>query len=73
MSFLFSGQGFYNCDGLKMFFRCFMERQVLADFVHILKISEDSKIQAPLLQYLSIMIQNMDSEHSICKMVILVF
>lgn len=50
-----------------------MERQVLADFVHILKISEDSKIQAPLLQYLSIMIQNMDSEHSICKMVILVF
>ncbi|XP_047165391.1 protein TRANSPARENT TESTA 9-like isoform X2 [Vigna umbellata] len=46
-------------------FECFMERQVLADFVHILKISEDSKIQAPLLQYLSIMIQNMDSEHSI--------
>ncbi|XP_017407029.1 protein TRANSPARENT TESTA 9-like isoform X2 [Vigna angularis] len=46
-------------------FECFMERQVLEDFVHILKISEDSKIQAPLLQYLSIMIQNMDSEHSI--------
>ncbi|KAL9319352.1 hypothetical protein ACSQ67_015869 [Phaseolus vulgaris] len=45
--------------------RCFMERQVLADFVHILKISQDSKIEAPLLQYLSIMIQNMDSEHSI--------
>ncbi|WVY97100.1 hypothetical protein V8G54_029251 [Vigna mungo] len=44
---------FYNCDGLKMFFRCFMERQVLADFVHILKISEDSKIQAPLLQAIS--------------------
>ncbi|QCE05144.1 Uncharacterized protein family FPL [Vigna unguiculata] len=46
-------------------FECFMERQVLADFVHILKISEDSKIEAPLLQYLSIMIQNMDSEHAI--------
>ncbi|KAK8468260.1 hypothetical protein PHAVU_007G269200 [Phaseolus vulgaris] len=46
-------------------FECFMERQVLADFVHILKISQDSKIEAPLLQYLSIMIQNMDSEHSI--------
>lgn len=41
---------------------------MLADFVHILKISQDSKIEAPLLQYLSIMIQNMDSEHSICKM-----
>jgi len=73
MSFLFSGQGFNNCDGLKILVRCFMERQVLADFVHILKISEDSKIEAPLLQYLSIMIQNMDSEHAICKMAILVF
>ncbi|RDX87300.1 Protein CLEC16A, partial [Mucuna pruriens] len=41
-------------------FECFMERQVLADFVRILKISQDSKIEAPLLQYLSIMIQNMD-------------
>nr|KYP73830.1 Protein CLEC16A [Cajanus cajan] len=46
-------------------FECFMERQVLADFVRILKISQDSKIEAPLLQYLSIMIQNMDSEQAI--------
>lgn len=46
-------------------FECFMERQVLADFVRILKISQDSKIEGPLLQYLSIMIQNMDSEHAI--------
>lgn len=46
-----------------------MERQVLADFVRILKISQESKIDGPLLQYLSIMIQNMDSEHAICKMV----
>lgn len=46
---------------------------MLADFVHILKISQDSKIEAPLLQYLSIMIQNMDSEHSICKTVNLIF
>ncbi|TKY53146.1 CLEC16A protein [Spatholobus suberectus] len=46
-------------------FECFMERQVLADFVRILKISQDSKIEAPLLQYLSIMIQNMDSDHAI--------
>ncbi|XP_061359448.1 protein TRANSPARENT TESTA 9-like isoform X2 [Gastrolobium bilobum] len=46
-------------------FECFMEHQVLAEFVRILKISENSKIEAPLLQYLSIMIQNMDSEHAI--------
>ncbi|XP_027367126.1 protein TRANSPARENT TESTA 9-like isoform X2 [Abrus precatorius] len=46
-------------------FECFMEHQVLAEFVRILKISQDSKIEAPLLQYLSIMIQNMDSEHGI--------
>ncbi|KAK6944099.1 CLEC16A/TT9, N-terminal, partial [Dillenia turbinata] len=46
-------------------FRCFMEYQVLAEFVRVLKISKDSKIEAPLLQYLSIMIQNLDSEHAI--------
>ncbi|KAK7278721.1 hypothetical protein RJT34_23757 [Clitoria ternatea] len=46
-------------------FECFMEHQVLAEFVRILKISQDSTIEAPLLQYLSIMIQNMDSEHAI--------
>ncbi|XP_024037709.1 uncharacterized protein LOC18038275 isoform X2 [Citrus clementina] len=49
-------------------FECFMEYQVLAEFVRILKISGNSKIEAPLLQYLSIMIQNMGSEHAICKM-----
>ncbi|KAL9428200.1 hypothetical protein AB3S75_030229 [Citrus x aurantiifolia] len=46
-------------------FECFMEYQVLAEFVRILKISGNSKIEAPLLQYLSIMIQNMGSEHAI--------
>lgn len=48
--------------------RCFMECQVLAEFVRILKISRTTKIEAPLLQYLSIMIQNMENEHAICKM-----
>ncbi|KAJ7971649.1 Protein CLEC16A [Quillaja saponaria] len=48
-----------------LIFECFMEYQVLAEFVRMLKISRDSKIEGPLLQYLSIMIQNMDSEHSI--------
>ncbi|XP_058771278.1 protein TRANSPARENT TESTA 9-like isoform X6 [Vicia villosa] len=48
-----------------LIFECFMENQVLADFVRILKTSENSKIEAPLLQYLSIMIQNMESEQAI--------
>ncbi|CAI8602401.1 unnamed protein product [Vicia faba] len=48
-----------------LIFECFMEYQVLADFVRILKTSENSKIEAPLLQYLSIMVQNMDSEQAI--------
>lgn len=47
--------------------RCFMEYQVLAEFVRVLKISRNSRIEAPLLQYLSIMIQNMDSEQAVCK------
>ncbi|XP_059462464.1 protein TRANSPARENT TESTA 9-like isoform X2 [Corylus avellana] len=48
-----------------MIFECFMEYQVLAEFVRVLKISRKSRIEAPLLQYLSIMIQNMDSEQAI--------
>ena len=44
-----------------------MEYQVLAEFVRVLKIGKNARIEAPLLQYLSIMIQNMDSEHAICK------
>ncbi|XP_021289136.1 uncharacterized protein LOC110420226 isoform X1 [Herrania umbratica] len=48
-----------------LIFECFMEYQVLAEFVRVLKISSSSRIEAPLLQYLSIMIQNMDSEPAI--------
>ncbi|XP_030925626.1 protein TRANSPARENT TESTA 9-like isoform X2 [Quercus lobata] len=48
-----------------MIFECFMEYQVLAEFVRVLKIGKNARIEAPLLQYLSIMIQNMDSEHAI--------
>ncbi|XP_031283704.1 protein TRANSPARENT TESTA 9-like isoform X2 [Pistacia vera] len=48
-----------------MIFECFMEYQVLAEFVRVLKISRNSRIEAPLLQYLSIMIQNMGSEQAI--------
>ncbi|CAK9180590.1 unnamed protein product [Ilex paraguariensis] len=46
-------------------FECFMEYQVLAEFVRVLKISRNARIEAPLLQYLSIMIQNMEGEHAI--------
>ncbi|KAI5318878.1 PREDICTED: CLEC16A [Prunus dulcis] len=48
-----------------LIFEYFMEYQVLAEFVRVLKISKNSRIEAPLLQYLSIMIQNMNSDHSI--------
>ncbi|XVF07561.1 hypothetical protein REPUB_Repub06bG0149900 [Reevesia pubescens] len=48
-----------------LIFEYFMEYQVLAEFVRVLKISTSSRIEAPLLQYLSIMIQNMNSEHAI--------
>ncbi|CAJ2672799.1 unnamed protein product [Trifolium pratense] len=48
-----------------LIFECFMEYQVLAEFVRILKTNENSKIEALLLQYLSIMIQNMDNEQAI--------
>lgn len=44
-----------------------MEYQVLGEFVRVLKISKSSRIEAPLLQYLSIMIQNMDTDNAICK------
>ncbi|KAL2900072.1 Protein TRANSPARENT TESTA 9 [Bienertia sinuspersici] len=40
---------------------------MLAEFVRVLKISKDTRIEAKVLQYLSIMIQNLQSEHAICK------
>ncbi|XP_048504518.1 protein TRANSPARENT TESTA 9 isoform X3 [Beta vulgaris subsp. vulgaris] len=46
-------------------FECFMEYQVLAEFVRMLKISRNTRIQAKVLQYLSIMIQNLHSDHAI--------
>ncbi|CAI9097620.1 OLC1v1034091C1 [Oldenlandia corymbosa var. corymbosa] len=47
-------------------FECFMESQILPEFVRILKIRGSSSIEAPLLQYMSIMIQNIENEHAIC-------
>lgn len=42
----------------------------MAEFFRLLKISKSSRIEAPLLQYLSIMIQNIESDHAICKMLL---
>lgn len=46
-------------------FECFMEHQVLAEFVRMLKISRNTRIEAKVLQYLSILIQNLYTEHAI--------
>ncbi|GAB2227155.1 hypothetical protein Drorol1_Dr00008967 [Drosera rotundifolia] len=46
-------------------FECFMENQVLGEFVRLLKISRKSTIEGPLLQYLSIMLQNLQSDQAI--------
>ncbi|KAK6942034.1 CLEC16A/TT9, N-terminal [Dillenia turbinata] len=47
------------------FFEFFMEKQVMADFVRILKISKTLTISVQLLQTMSIMIQNLKNEHAI--------
>ncbi|XP_048134111.1 protein TRANSPARENT TESTA 9 isoform X2 [Rhodamnia argentea] len=50
------------------FFEFFMEKQVMGEFVRILKISRPVSVSLQLLQTLSIMIQNLKSEHAIYYM-----
>ncbi|XP_073290404.1 protein TRANSPARENT TESTA 9-like isoform X1 [Primulina huaijiensis] len=50
------------------FFELFMEKQVLGEFVRILRISKTVTVSVQLLQTMSIMIQNLKSEHSIYYM-----
>lgn len=50
------------------FFEFFMEKQVMGEFVRILKISRTIIISLQLLQTISIMIQNLKSEHAIYYM-----
>ncbi|KAG6741069.1 hypothetical protein POTOM_056553 [Populus tomentosa] len=45
--------------------RFFMERQVMGEFVRILKVSRTVSVSRQLLQTMSIMIQNLKSEHAI--------
>lgn len=48
-------------------FRFFMEKQIMGEFARILRISKLSRVSLQLLQTMSIMIQNLRNEHSICK------
>uniref|UniRef100_A0A5B6ZMZ0 FPL domain-containing protein n=1 Tax=Davidia involucrata TaxID=16924 RepID=A0A5B6ZMZ0_DAVIN len=50
------------------FFEYFMEKQVMGEFVRILKISRTVTVSLQLLQTMSIMIQNLKSEHAIYYM-----
>ncbi|XP_071729683.1 protein TRANSPARENT TESTA 9 isoform X2 [Rutidosis leptorrhynchoides] len=47
------------------FFEFFMEKQIMGEFVRILKISKNVSVSIQLLQTMSIMIQNLKSDHSI--------
>ncbi|XP_024446441.1 protein TRANSPARENT TESTA 9 isoform X3 [Populus trichocarpa] len=47
------------------YFEFFMERQVMGEFVRILKVSRTVSVSRQLLQTMSIMIQNLKSEHAI--------
>ncbi|RZC84132.1 hypothetical protein C5167_046918 [Papaver somniferum] len=42
-------------------FECFMEYQILAEFLRLIKISRNSSIEVQLLHYLSILIQNLEN------------
>ncbi|XP_042458996.1 protein TRANSPARENT TESTA 9-like isoform X3 [Zingiber officinale] len=50
-------------------FEFFMEKQILGEFARILRISKMAKVAIQLLQTISIMIQNLESEPSICKFI----
>ncbi|XP_072989463.1 protein TRANSPARENT TESTA 9 isoform X2 [Typha latifolia] len=47
------------------FFEFFMEKQIMGEFTRILRISKQQKVSLQLLQTMSIMIQNLRSEHAI--------
>ncbi|XP_057420756.1 protein TRANSPARENT TESTA 9-like isoform X3 [Lotus japonicus] len=50
------------------FFEFFMEKQVMGEFVRILKLSRTVSVPLQLLQTVSIMVQNLKSEHAIYYM-----
>ncbi|WCJ42307.1 Protein TRANSPARENT TESTA 9 [Euphorbia peplus] len=50
------------------FFEFFMDKQVMGEFVRILKVSKSGNVSLQLLQTISIMIQNLKSENAIYYM-----
>lgn len=52
---------------LDYLYRFFMEKQVMAHFIRILKNSKTISVTVQLLQTLNIMLQSMRSEQAICK------
>jgi DNA-directed RNA polymerase specialized sigma subunit len=56
----------FNCS-IDVSFSFFMENQIMGEFARILRISKLSRVSLQLLQTMSIMIQNLKNEHSICK------
>ncbi|KAF3975849.1 hypothetical protein CMV_000925 [Castanea mollissima] len=58
----------YGDQNDSSFFEFFMENQVMGQFVRILKISRTMIVSLQLLQTMSIMIQNLKSEHAIYYM-----
>jgi hypothetical protein len=51
--------------------RFFMEKQVMGEFVRILKLSKTVSVPLQLLQTVSILVQNLRNEHAICRLIIL--
>jgi hypothetical protein len=52
-----------------LFFEFFMEKQVMGEFVRILRVSKTVTVSVQLLQTMSIMIQNLKSEQAICEFI----
>lgn len=57
----------FSLQVCRHFHRFFMEKQVMGELVRILRISRTVIVSLQLLQTMSIVIQNLKNEHSICK------
>lgn len=49
--------------------RFFMEKQVMGEFIRILRVSKTVTVSVQLLQTISIMIQNLKSDQAICEFI----
>jgi len=69
-NFCTSGSLLYRIVSL-FYGRFFMEKQVMGEFVRILKLSKTISVPLQLLQTVSILVQNLRNEHAICRLIIL--